>query len=190
VHVHGQPGSAHLLQQRIEAGERRLRRELEPVVAAHRPEQPAHLRERPPPGLLDVPERVAVLFELVRQAVAHGAHLEDHDAQGVGDDVVQLPRDPHALLCDRDARRRLPLALRLPRALLGRVGLRGALAQGEAGEPGDRDEERDEDELARRVRRVVVHDDRRAAHCHGEADPRLGAVGEVPEQERRREPDG
>ena len=79
------------------------------------------------------------------------ADLEHHHADRVGDDVVELARDPRALLGDGDAGRRLALALGVRRAFLGRLGLLGPLAQGEAGEPADREQERDEDELARRV---------------------------------------
>ena len=77
-----------------------------------------------------------------------GADLEHHHADGVGDDVVELARDPRALLGDGDARRRLALPLGLGRARLGRLGLLGPLAQREAGEPDDREQDRDEDELA------------------------------------------
>ena len=114
-----------------------------------------------------------------------GADLEHHHADGVGDDVVELAGDPRALLGHRDARRRLALPLGLGRALFRRLGLLGPLAQGEAGEPGDREQERDEDELARRVAGVVVDDDRRAAEHDRQAEPRLHGVAEVAEQERR-----
>ena len=40
-----------------------------------------------------------------------GADLQHHHAHRVGDDVVQLARDPRTLLGDRDARRGLALAL-------------------------------------------------------------------------------
>ena len=110
------------------------------AVAAHRAEQAAHLGERRAAGPLDAPQRLLVLAERVGQLVADGADLEHHHADGVGDDVVQLARDPRALLGDRDARRGLALALGVRRALLRRLGLRGALAQREAGEPGDREQ--------------------------------------------------
>ena len=74
------------------------------------------------------------------QVVPHGADVEHHHAHGVGDDVVQLARDPRALLRDGDARRRLTLALGVRRPLLRRLGLHGALAHGEAGQPRDREQ--------------------------------------------------
>ena len=67
----------------------------------------------------------------------HGAHLENHDTDRVGDDVVQLACDPRPLLRDGDARRSFTLALGLRRARLRRFRLLGALAQRKAGEPAD-----------------------------------------------------
>ena len=106
----------------------------------------------------------------------HRADLQHHDADRVGDDVVQLARDPRALLGDRDPGRGLALALGVRRALLGRLGLRGAPAQREAGEPGDHEQGRAEDQVAGRVVRVVVADDRRAADDDREPDPALARV--------------
>ena len=60
------PARPTSVQQRVEAVEPGLRRELDLVaVAAHRAEEPAHLGERGAAGLLDAPERVAVLGQLV-----------------------------------------------------------------------------------------------------------------------------
>ena len=78
-----------------------------------------------------------------------GADLEHHHAHGVGDDVVELARDPRPLLRDGDPGGRLALPLRLRRTCLGRVGLLGPGVEREAGEPGDPEQERDEDELTR-----------------------------------------
>ena len=114
-----------------------------------------------------------------------GADLQHHHADGVGDDVVQLAGDPRALLGDRDPRRRLALPLGLGGAQLRRLGLLGPLAQGEAGEPGDREQDRDEDELAGRVVGVVVDDDRRAAERRSPGPSRAWTVvAQVAEQER------
>ena len=111
--------------------------------SSHRAEQPAHLGERRAAGLLDAAERLLVLVERGGQLVPDRADLQDHDADRVGDDVVELARDPRALLGDGDAGRRLALALGLGRALLGRLGLLGALAQRVAREPGDREQRRE-----------------------------------------------
>ena len=89
-----------------------------------------------------------------------------------------------ALLCHRDARGRLTLALGLDRALLRRLGLLGALTQRVAGEPGHHEPKADEDEIAgRRRARDVVNDDDDADGDDGEADARLQAVPEIPEHE-------
>ena len=122
--AHGQAGAAELVEQRVEAVEAGLRREVEVVaVAAHRAEQPPHVGERGAAGLLDAAERLAVLGLRRGQVVADGADLEHDHADRVGDDVVQLAGDPRALLGHRDAGRRLALALGVARALLRRLGL-------------------------------------------------------------------
>ena len=100
------------------------------------------------------------------------ADLENHHADRVGDDVVQLARDPRALLCHRDPRGRLTLALCLGRAYFGGFGLRRALAQGVAREPADPELERNEDELARRSPGDVVDHD----HCTAENDRQADAA--------------
>ena len=101
----------------------------------HRAEQAPHLRERCAARLLDVGERIPIVGERVRELAPDRADLEDHDADGMGDDVVELARDPGALLCHRDARSRLALTLGVECTFLRRVGLGGPLAQGEPGEP-------------------------------------------------------
>ena len=118
VQLDGQAGAADLVEQRVEAVEARLGRELDVVpVAAHRAEETAHLGERRAAGLLDAPERIAVLGRRIGKLVPDGADLEHHHADGVGDDVVELARDPRTLLRHRDACRRLALALGVRRAL-------------------------------------------------------------------------
>jgi hypothetical protein len=124
------PGAAHLFQQRVEPVDTRMGREFEAIaVAAHRPEQAAHLGKGSAAGLLDASKGIPVLREHIRELVPNGADLEHHDADGVSDDVVELARDPRPLLGDRDARRCLPLLLGLGRAYFGRLGLLGPLAQ-------------------------------------------------------------
>ena len=87
---------------------------------------------------------------------------------------MELACDPRALLGDGDACCRLALPLGLHRPCFGRLGLLGPLAEREAGEPGNREQDRDEDELAgRRLVRLVVDDDRHAADGDGQAQPRL-----------------
>ena len=111
------------------------------------------------------------------------ADLEHHDADGVGDDVVEFARDSRALLRHRDPRSRVPLPLGLGRARLRRLGLLGPLAHGKAREPADAEQERDEDQFADCVRGLVVDHDRRAADRDGQARLRLGRGTLAPEQE-------
>ena len=113
-----------------------------------------------------------------------GSDLEHHHADGVGDDVVELARDARALLGDGDAGGRVPLPLGPGRTFLCRFGLRCPLAQREAGQPADREQHRDEDELARGVVGLVVDDERRAAEHDRQPDARLPIVAQVAEQER------
>jgi hypothetical protein len=65
--------------------------------------------------------------------------------------TVQLARDPRTLLRDGHAGGRLAVAFGLARAFLRSLVLRDPLAQREADEPGDREQRRDEDEVAGRV---------------------------------------
>ena len=120
-----------------------LRGELDVLaVGAHRAEQAAHLGQRRAAGLLDAPQRVAVLRERLGEPVPDGADLEHHHADRVGDDVVELACDPRALLGDGDARRRLALPLGLRGAQPPPPPPLGPLAQREAGQPGDREQDR------------------------------------------------
>ena len=76
--------------------------------------------------------RVDVL--LGAQRVALGAGLDDHHADVVGDDVVQLARDARALLGHRLVRAQLVLALEQLGARGERVGAQLAAADGAADE--------------------------------------------------------
>ena len=88
-------------------------------VAAHRSQEAAHLGKRGAAGLLDVSERVTVLSQSLGEFVPDGADLEHHHADCMGDDVVQLARDPYALLCHCDPRGRVPFPLGLGHGLVG-----------------------------------------------------------------------
>ena len=181
----GQARSADLVGERVETVESGLRGELEVVaVAAHRAEQAAHLGERAAAGALDAVERLRVLGQLAGQLVADGADLEHHHAHRVRDDVVQLARDPGALLGHGDACRRVALALGRGRALLGCLGLLGALVDGVPAQPADREQQRDEEELTGAVHGLVLDHDRRAADRDRKPDARVDVVAQAPEQER------
>ena len=90
-------------------------------------------------GLLDAGQRLALALArgVVAQQPAHAARLQDHHGHAVGDGVVQLARDPRALLDDRGAG--LLLALELDAhdvALGGRAALLVAV-QRAPGAPGE-----------------------------------------------------
>ena len=182
----GSPARPTSSDQRVEAIEARLGRELDAVaLVAHRPEEAPHLRKRRAAGLFDALQRIPILVERLGQLVADGADLEHHHADRVGDDVVELARDAGTLLGHRDAGGRLAFALGLERTLFRRFGLLGPLAQREAGQPADPEQDGSEDELGRRVPGVVVDDECGTAERDHQADSRLSAVAEISEQERR-----
>src|SRR6478672_9347029 len=67
-----QAGAADLLDERIEAVEAGLRRQLCAFsLAAHDRQKTAHLRQRTATGVLDALERVTVLCQVIRQLVPH-----------------------------------------------------------------------------------------------------------------------
>ena len=148
-----QAGAADLLQQRVEAVEARLGRELEVVaVAAHRAEQAAHLGERRAAGLLDAlgarPRRPrASSGSLCRTAPTWSTITLTAWATMSWSSRAIRARSSATAMRAAASRSRSALG----RALLRRLGLLGPLAQREAGEPADREQERDEDELAGRV---------------------------------------
>ena len=193
MQLDGQTGTTDFLQQRVEAVEAGLRGEFDVVtVATHGGQETAHLGKRCAARPLDAPERLAVLGQRIGKLVPHGADLEHHHADGVRDDVVELARDPRALLCHRDACGRLALALGLDRTFLRRFGLRGTLAQSKAGAQAIHEVDGDEDELADgQVAGDVVDDGHDAAEY--DANPVhacLQRIAQVSEQERGRQPDG
>ena len=118
------PGLRDELGQLREVG---LRRQLVGLVgAAEEAEQAVQLDDGLPAGGLDRAERLLGLVGLPRHDAPRRAGLDAHDADVVGDDVVQLARDPHALLEHGAAGVLLPLALQLGR-LRGQFAL--AVAQ-------------------------------------------------------------
>jgi hypothetical protein len=166
VEAYRQPGSCYVVHERVEPVEPRLRRELDAVaVAAHSSQHAPHLCEGGAPRAFDTAERVSVFFQRVWELVPHCADLQDHHADGVRDDVVELARNACALLGHGDPSRRLSFALgedrphlrRLSvplgegRAHLRRLGLLGTLAQGVARDPRDHEPEWNEDEVAGRL---------------------------------------
>ena len=101
VELDRQPGLASLLHELADVLEARLggerRRLLGPPEHA---DHPAHLRQRLAPGLLDDEECLPLALLLGPEEPAHRRGLHGHDADAVADDVMELSRDPRALLAD------------------------------------------------------------------------------------------
>ena len=117
VHAAG----ARLLDQLVEVGEARLRRPRRSgpvVVVPQQSQRPVHLGHRLAP---EVGDRVGLRGD-PRVVDRHPERLglDDHQADVVGDDVVEILGDPHALLGDRPVGQQLALA----------VGAVGPVAQG------------------------------------------------------------
>jgi len=156
---------------------------------AHRPDEAAHLGQRRAPGLLDADERIAILAKRIGEPVPHGADLEHHHADCVGDDVMELADDAGALLGNGDAGGCRSFKLGLRRAFLRRFGLLGTLAHRKAAQPADPEQQRDEDQRTGRVPRLVVDHRRRGAQHDGQTDPSLQGIAQVPEHVRGRHPE-
>ena len=117
LQLDAQPSRLDARDQGAEPRERRLWRQRELLVAAPQyAEQPAQLVERLAPGHLDGGDRAARPLGIARGGAPRGLGLHEHDRHVVGDDVVQLARDPRALLEDGRA-----LALRAVALDLGRL---------------------------------------------------------------------
>ena len=113
VELDREPGAADLAHQRVEAVEPGLGRQLEPSPSRRITASSRRISVRAARPACSTPlQRVAVLGAGVGELVPDGADLQHHHADGVRDDVVQLPRDPRALIGDGDARRRVALAAR------------------------------------------------------------------------------
>ena len=84
--------------QGADAHQRGLRRQCQLLVAAAQDaEQAAQLTERLAPGVLDGGDRCARALGIGRDGALGGGGLDEHDRDVVGDDVVQLARDPGSL---------------------------------------------------------------------------------------------
>jgi hypothetical protein len=103
----------------------------------------------------------------------------------VGDDIVQLAGDPQTLRSDRDPGRSLPVVLGVRRTLHGGLDFCRPLAEGEPGEPGEGEPERDEAKVTERVARVVADDDRRSSPDQDQTDASLEGITLASEQGRR-----
>jgi hypothetical protein len=113
------PGRGEACQQLVDASQARLwsKGQLRVVLTQHS-EQAAHLGQRLLPGALNLIERPAGLNGAGGQFAPAAARLQHHDADGVRDDVMQLPRDSRALLRNGLARLGVALALQFYRSSL------------------------------------------------------------------------
>lgn len=101
---------------------------------AHRAEHSAQVRHDRSTGVLDRPKRRARLLRVAVPYGSRGRRLHDHDRDGVGDDVVELPGDPRPFLGDGLSRGRMR-SLQRGRTLEQRFGVLLACEQRRAGEP-------------------------------------------------------
>jgi hypothetical protein len=92
-----EPGRAHALDEFAEAVEARLGNHHRLVVSDDA-EQAPQLVQRAAARFLDSPDRLTRALRIRVEDLAGGCRLHDHHAHVVRDDVVQLARDPRALL--------------------------------------------------------------------------------------------
>jgi len=148
VHRDREPGLGNPRHELIEVSEPRLGREWGAdlcVILAQHPEHAFHLTERLPPGFLDREDRFERPVGLALQQLFGGAGLDRHHADGVADRVVQFPRDPCALIADRD----LLFAFQLCGLLPERPDAPATGREREANEPGNPDHDPDPDVVPR-----------------------------------------
>ena len=124
----------------------------------------------------------------VAQPVPNGPRLQDHHADRVRDDVVQLTSNSRTLLGDGDASSGLARPLGIGGADLRGLDLLGPPAHRKPGEPSDCEQERREHQLARVMARIVVDDDRRPGEHDRQTESRLRFVPEVAEEQAAAKP--
>ena len=96
--------------------------------------------------MLDVENRFAGSVGIAAQHHARAACLDDHHADAVSDDVLQLAADPRALRDDRRGLARLLLDRGLRRELAKRGGTPTALPHHTPGDPAGEDQQADVEE--------------------------------------------
>ena len=180
--LHRQSGLAHLLDERRERPEARLRRERGDLfLGAHDPEQPPHLRERLAPCLLDRHQGLSLSLLLGLEQPADGARLDRHHADRVREHVVQLAGDPVPLVLDGSP----CLLLGVPHPLLSLAGLLRVPRRGGRDHEDADEREAEPDQLRpRNVRRA--DEDRPSSH---EERPQRGDR-QAPVEQRPRRPGG
>src|SRR3954454_20260167 len=116
-------------------------RRLLRYVLAKRTEEHVQLVDRAPARRLDRCQLLGGLLGLGREDAPRSAGLDTHQADVVGDDVVELSRDPDALVANRATLAFEPLAFELVGALVELALVASALGEPVTGEPGRGDEE-------------------------------------------------
>ena len=174
AHGDGEAGGGRPARERLDVAQRRLGRERQlRVLGAQDPEQPAQLVQRFAPGALDRLEGGLREVRPREREPARARGLHGHPAQRVGDHVVQLARDPRALV-DHGAAG----GVRAPA-----LEQRGPLAQGAVQRRAAAQQAADQDRRADRDREREEH--------AGERDVVVVGDGrEHPERQRQRDPGG
>ena len=96
-----QAGLASLRDEPLDVLEARLRCERRRLLgAAQDADEASHLGQRLASRLFDDHERLPLALLIRPEQAAHAGRLDGHDADAVADDVVQLARDPRALVGD------------------------------------------------------------------------------------------
>ena len=148
-------------------------------------DEPAHLGERLAAGLLDDLERLTFLFLIGLEAAADGACLDGHHAHAVADDVVQLARDPRALLGNRGDGLGFPLALELIGALICGRGLLELAPECKCCGPDNGEEQHEAEVVTPALDRIVERDNRGRYECNPETCDRLPPIFEDAEEDDR-----
>ena len=174
-----QAGSLHLIDKGAELTEAGLGRERQRLVAtSEHADQASHLVERLLARPFDDLERVTGVSRLGVEHVPAAARLDDHDADRVRDDVVELARNPRPLLHDRGCRPRL--------LLLELAVVQAPLPDRATGDPWGAHDEREEDDGVGGNASFARHKDQGVdAEGHGTSEKRPAAA-----RVRRRAVDG
>jgi hypothetical protein len=175
AHSHVEPAARRAGHELVDQGE--VGRGAARGLVAEERDESTHVLLGLARGARDRVERVRGRLRVAGRQTLPGACLHDHDADRVGDDVVQLGGDPRTFVADRERGVRLALLLELVPALGERCGHQLALAQRSAAAPGrGGEEQRRHDRLVREQHRELQRADQREQR--GDAAPvRLPAPG-------------
>src|SRR5207253_1996498 len=95
---YAKPGVLHLLDELLDAAQGGSWLPDSIVSWSQQTNQAAHLADGLPPRPLDSEQGIALAPLILTQHAAHGPSLDAHHADAVADHVMQLTRDPSALL--------------------------------------------------------------------------------------------